>query len=104
MKDFSQLNVSQQQNGFIGTRIDMPDVFNQPIIVHAFKVAPSKFPKPGREECLHMQIEVEGKKRVLFCTSRVMINTLQNIDPEDFPFKTVIKKNDKRFEFTGCPI
>lgn len=100
MKDFSQLNVNHQQKGFVGNSIEMQEVFNQPIIVHAFKVEPSKYPKPGREECLHLQIEVNGSKRVLFCSSGVMIRTLQQIDPEDFPFKTVIKKIEKRFEFT----
>ena len=78
----------------------MQEVFDKEIVVHDYKIAPSKFPKPGREDCLHLQFELDGKMRIVFVSSGVMMKVLELIPKSDFPFKTVIKKVHKRFEFS----
>lgn len=102
MKDFKQLQIKidPEQVGLIGNRIDIGNVFNEEIIIHSYKIADSKFPKPGRERCLHLQVELNGEMRVMFLTSTSLINVLERIPRDEFPFKTTIKKNQKRFEFT----
>lgn len=102
MKKFSQLGIKMDvlETGFIGNKIEVSEIFNQEISVHAFKIVPSKFPKPGRDNCLHMQIELNGEKRVVFVTSEVLMRVLKQIPDNDFPFVTTIRKNQKRFEFT----
>jgi hypothetical protein len=102
MKSFSQLEIKidYQQTGFVGNKIEVSELFNQEISVFAYKIVPSKFPKPGRDNCLHMQIELNGEKRVVFVTSEVLMRVLKQIPDDDFPFKTTIKKNQKMFVFT----
>lgn len=102
MKSFSQLGIKMDydQSGFVGNKIEVAEIFNQQVTVHAYKITESKFPKPGRERCLHMQIELNGEKRVVFVTSEVLMRVLDSIPKDDFPFTTTIRKNQKRFEFT----
>ena len=102
MKSFSQLKIkiNHKQSGFVGNKIEVSEVFNEEIAVHAFEVTPSKYPRPGRERCLKMQIEINNEKRVMFLSAESLISVLEQLSDEDFPFKTVIKKNQKRFEFT----
>jgi hypothetical protein len=67
--------------------------------VYGYKIGNSKFDR-GSGKCLTMQIEVDGVRRVVFTGSVRLMGMLEQTQDSDFPFATVIKKEDKRFEFT----
>lgn len=67
IKKFSQLGIRLINNGFEGEKIKIERVLNREVIIHDFKIEPSKFPDKN-EKCLHMQISVDNQKRVIFCT------------------------------------
>jgi len=104
MRQFKDLGISTTESGFVGNKIEMHNILNQPIEVHAFKIVPSKYPEKGNGKCLHLQISVEGTKYVLFTGSGVLMNTIEKIPAAELPFATkIISKGsglNKRFEFS----
>ena len=99
MKTFSELGIKDEKQRFTGAKIDVFDIFNQEIIVYAYKVEKSKFDKEY-DKCLHLQFSLNGTMHVSFIGSRNLVETIEQIRPEDFPFKTTIRKKDKRYVFT----
>jgi hypothetical protein len=98
MKKFSELNIKPDHQFLTGEKIKITKILNKPIIVHSFLVNNSKFDnKPG--ECLTLQIEVDGEKRILFSGSKVLISMINQVNKEDFPFQTTIVKEGETFEF-----
>lgn len=94
------MNIKPTQKSFVGKSLEIEEIFNQEIIVHYYEIGPSKFPEKGNGKCLKMQIEYEGRKRVVFTGSGVLMDQIEQVEESKFPFKTIIVKNDKRFEFT----
>jgi hypothetical protein len=69
------------------------------IVVHDYIVGPSKFSDKGNGKCLQLQLEVSGEMRVLFSGSGVLMDTIERVPKEDFPFSTTIEEINERFEF-----
>lgn len=99
MKTFSELGIKDEKKRFIGTKVDVFDIFNQEIEVHAFKVEPSTIGK-DYDKCLHLQFKMNDNMHVAFIGSKNLVDTIEQVKPEDFPFKTTIRKKDKRYLFT----
>ena len=99
MKSFKDLGIKATQGNFIGSKIDMFSILNREITVHAYKIDKSKYDK-WSGKCLQLQITLDGTKHVVFTGSVSLMGVLEQTKPEDFPFTTTIKKDDKRFEFT----
>lgn len=100
--NFSELGITAQGSGFVGNRIDITEILNQEIIVHDFKIGPSKFPKPNRPDRMDLQIEIDNVKRITWSGSGPLIEMIQKVPKGSFPFKTTIKKekDSKRLLFT----
>lgn len=97
MKKFSDLGVKTElQETLTGDKIKMHKVLNRSITVHNFRIEPSKF----TGQCLYMQIEMDGEKRVVFTGSVGLLQVIQKIPKTDFPFTTTIVKENDRYEFT----
>jgi hypothetical protein len=93
MKDFSELKIKIESKRFVGDKIKINKVVGKKIIVHAFKIKPSKFEDAGN--CLTLQIEIENEKRVIFTRGSALIDVLIQADPiNDLPFKTTIVRDD----------
>lgn len=101
MKEFKELNVVAEESGFIGRDIEIHKVFNRKVIVHRFKIGPSKF-KDGKGNglCLTLQITIDDEKRVIFTGSGVLQNLIKQLKEDDFPFTTTIVKEGDAFMFT----
>lgn len=99
MKEFSAMNITKKVQGFIGDKISIDYILNQPIIVHAFKIEPSKFPKKGNDKCLYMQITFNNEKRLFMTSSTGLMDLIQQVAPENFLFKATIVKQDRGLEF-----
>jgi hypothetical protein len=101
MNKFSQFNIRISTSGFEGDKIRISKILNIEIIVHDFKIEDSKiFKDRGTCKCLHLQISVSNKKHILFTSSRGLIESIQQVSKNDFPFTTTIKEENERYLFT----
>jgi hypothetical protein len=100
MKKFGELNIENNHKSMVGEKMKMAKVLNRQIIVHSFRVEKSKYPKNKSGMCLYLQIEIEGVKWVIFTGSDVLLEQIEQVDINDFPFITTIQKNNEYFEFT----
>lgn len=99
MKTFSEFNIMPSEGNLRGPKIKVKEVLGKEIIVHGFKVTPSKF--NTEKKCLHIQIEHQDQKRVIFTSAHALVEVIQQIPkPAGFPFKTIIRKQNDRYEFT----
>lgn len=99
MKEFKELDLNAGVR-FIGEKIKIHKILDKKIIVHDYKVGPSKY-KVGTQ-CLSLQIEISDEKRVVFTSASVLIELLEQTNrATDFPFKTTIVREVENgpFEF-----
>lgn len=101
MKKFSDFNIKPTNKAFAGKKISFAEIFNIPIIVNDYKIEESKYPgKNKSDKRLQLSIVIDNENCITFTGSDNLMETIQQIAKEDFPFQTVIKKREKRFEFT----
>lgn len=101
MNIFNSFNITVTARGFEGDKIKMSKILNREIEVHDFKIEPSKvFQDRGTGQCLHLQIAINGDKHIVFTSATALIEAIQKVPKDGFPFKTVIKQDGERFLFT----
>ena len=98
MNSFKDLNIKPTINAFTGDKVKVKSLLNQPITVLDFKVGPSTA-KPGTD-CLTVQIEKAGEKRIFFTGSKVLIDQINRVPKEKFPLVATIKGDNDYYEFT----
>lgn len=99
MTKFSELNIKPRVQGMEGEKKQIHEVLNVEIMIHSFRIEDSKFKDKG-DKCLWMQISIDNKKHPLFSGSRVLIDEIQRVPEDKFPFTATIIRNGKRLEFT----
>ena len=103
MTQFSDLKIDTDSKCFEGDSISIERVFNEPITVIDFKIKDTKIERnieKGLTKCLHLSIIHKGEKRLIFTGSTGLMDVIQKIPKDSFPFTTTIKKEYKRFIFT----
>lgn len=99
MNSFSQFNIKASAKGFEGEKIKMSRILNREIVVHDFKIEESKvkdFRERGSGKCLHMQISFDNRKHIVFTSSSGLMETIQQVPKEGFPFtSTIVQENDR---------
>ncbi|MFT3704676.1 MAG: hypothetical protein QM802_20090 [Agriterribacter sp.] len=98
MKQFKDLGIKSITQNFIGDKIKISRLINREIVVHDYRVEQSKYDK-GNGKCLHLQIEVDNSKHVVFTGSSVLMDTIQKVPKTELPFKTTIVKENEHYEF-----
>lgn len=98
MRKFSDLKIKPNLKSFVGQKISISRIFNLEIEVIDFKIGPSSA-KPGTD-CLDLQIKIGHQMHVIFTGSKVLMQMIQEVPKEAFPFTTKIMNNDGHFEFT----
>lgn len=98
MNKFKDFNIKPQLNSFTGDKINVDRILNTEIEVLQFKIEESK--KKIGTKFLTLQIEKSGIKHVVFTGSTVLINMIQQVPEDKFPFKTTIVKESGHLEFT----
>lgn len=98
MFNFKDFGIKPKENTFTGKKIDVDDVLNIEVIVEGFKIQDST--KKHGTQYLTLQLDVEGVKRIVFTGSKNLMDMISQVPEKKFPFKTTIKKNDKKLEFT----
>ncbi len=99
-KKFSDLGIKITHTKFVGEKIRLAKVLNTEIMVHGYRIKPSKYPEKGSDNCLHLQISVGDKKYVAFSIAKVLMETLPKIPESSFPFSTKIINDNDSYEFT----
>jgi hypothetical protein len=103
MNRFSQFNIKPAAKGFEGDKVKMAKILNREITVHAFKIEESKvtaFKEKGSNKCLHLQISFNDEMHIVFTSSVGLIETIQQVLINKFPFTTTIIEENDRYLFT----
>lgn len=87
-KSFKDFNIKPRTRGFSGPKIEITDVINKQVMIEDYRVEPSKHKKG--EMCLYLQILFEEKQRVIFIGSKILIEMIEQVPKENFPFTTTI--------------
>lgn len=98
MRKFSDLKIKPKLKSFTGEKISLSRIFNTEITVIDYVIEPST-KKPGTER-LKLQIKKGETLHVVFTGSTVLMQMIQEVPKQAFPFQTTIVNNDCHFEFT----
>lgn len=98
IKSFRDFKITTERRAFTGDKIKVEKVLNIEIIVHTFKIEPSKV-KPGTE-LLTLQIEKQGTRHILWTSSVYLMDAIRKVPADGFPFTTTIIKQDEHLDFT----
>jgi hypothetical protein len=82
-----------------GDKVSIEQILNREIEITGYKITGSKFKKDGRDQCLTLQFQMDGKKFVAFTGSQVLISQVERYSSE-IPFSTTITKQFKYFTMT----
>jgi hypothetical protein len=98
MASFKDFNIVPKAKRFVGEKIKLQKLLNLPIKVYDFNIEPSK--KKEGTKFLTVQIEFSGEKRIFFTGSTVLMDMIQQVPHQGFPFDTTIKQENDAYEFT----
>lgn len=98
MKQFSDFGIKLKNSHFVGDKIRIAKVFNREIIIHGYKIEPSKF-KDKSENRLCLQIELNNEKHIIFTSSTVLKDQITQVTDDLFPFRATITQVGEHFEF-----
>jgi hypothetical protein len=98
MKRFSEMDIAPLHT-FIGDSIKIDKVIGKEIVIDTYRIVESKYNKNESGKCLHLQIEFDNEKRVLFTGSDRLMNQINQVVKEDFPFIAKIERRGRGFEF-----
>lgn len=96
MKSFSDFGIESSQEAFTGDKIKIERLLNLPILVLKYKIGQSNF--KGR--LLTLQIKKGESEHVVFTGSATLIEMIEKVPADGFPFQATIIKKDERFIFT----
>lgn len=101
MKRFSDFDIKAPAGAFEGKKIKLEDIFNVAIVVSAYRIEESKFKgKNKSNNRLQLSIIYNNESYISFTGSDTLMEMIKLVPDDCFPFETVIKKREKRFEFT----
>lgn len=99
MKSFSELGIQAPKKGLEGDKIKIDRILNRQITVHDYRIVPSKFAEKGNGNRLDLQISIGESKHVVFTGSTALMDVIERIPKDEFPFTATIIKENERFEF-----
>ncbi|MBA4852042.1 hypothetical protein [Emticicia sp. BO119] len=97
MKKFSDFEIKNEQKTFVGDKIKISKILNKEIVVLGFEIKDSTVFKG---KCLYLQIEVGDKKHLVFTGSKMLIESIQKVPKDGFPFETTIVEENEMYQFT----
>lgn len=98
MNHFKDFNIKPKLPAFSGDKIKIDRVLNTEITIKAFKITDSTA-KPGTK-VMTLQITKGDTDHIIFTGSAILMDMIQQVPPENFPFKTTIIKESEHLEFT----
>lgn len=100
MNKFSEFNIKPSLPNFVGQKIEINKVLNRVITVHDYRISDSNYKEKGNDKYLTLQITIGETKRVIFSGSKYLIEQIEKVSKEKFPFTTTIISEDDRYEFS----
>lgn len=101
MNNFGQFDIKYEDKCFVGDKVKMNKILGKEIIVHDFKIGDSiVFKERGTGKCLCIQITFNAEKHIVFTGSCGLIEMIQMVPKDGFPFTTTIIEENERFMFT----
>ena len=97
VKRFSDF--AEEDGPLEGDKVKIESVLNQEIFITGYKITKSKYKKEGMEQCLTVQFETDGDKKIFFTGSNVLIDQLEKYGHE-IPFMATVKKIDRYYTFS----
>lgn len=94
MKNFSEF--CDETKPLEGDKMRLDEAINIVLVVTGYKIVQSKFKDA---KCLHLEVEIDGVKRVIFTGSTILIEQIEKYHNE-IPFCTTIIKNKRYYTFT----
>jgi hypothetical protein len=82
-----------------GDKVKIEAILNQEIFVTGYKIKKSRYAKNGVDQCLTVQFETDGNKKIFFTGSNILIEQIEKYENE-IPFMTIIKKIDRYYTFS----
>lgn len=98
MHDFKSFGIENTYENLIGDKIKAERVLNKEIVVEKYRLEDSKHFEG--ERCLHLQVLKGEDRHVIFTSSASLINAIERVPKDKFPFKTTIIKPDGRYLFS----
>jgi hypothetical protein len=98
MNSFKDFKIKPSSLSFVGEKVRMTKILNSEIIIHDFIVKDSE-KKPGTKY-LTLQISRKGEKEIVFTGSKTLMDMIEQVPKEKFPFTTTIIQDDQMFQFT----
>jgi len=96
--NFKDFNIKPKPLNFVGDKIQMAKIFNFEIKVFYYKIEEST--KKENTKCLTIQIEKQGVKRIIFTGSTTLMEQIERVPKDKFPFNTkIIMGDNDRYEF-----
>jgi hypothetical protein len=92
MKDFGEFQIKPDREGFVGDKISINSILNVNIIVVKYKIENSKFEGKGKR--LDLQIIFKNIYRVCWISSKNLIEMIEKVPKDGFPFTAKILKAD----------
>ncbi len=99
MNRFSDLGITPTHKRLVGDKIKISKILNREILVKDYRLEESKYDKNKSGKCLFLQIEMDGVRHVVFTGSDVLIDMIEQVPKEKFPFLASIVKEGECFEF-----
>lgn len=98
MNNFKNFNIKPELSTFTGEKIKIDKILNAEISVLGYKIDDSKL-KPGTK-LLTLHLEKQNTKHVLFSGSTILMQMIEKVAKDKFPFSTTIVKESEHLEFT----
>ncbi|WBS75693.1 hypothetical protein PF438_04195 [Elizabethkingia meningoseptica] len=98
MKNFKEFNIVPTFTAFVGDKIKLSKVINTEIIINDYKIKDSE-KRPGTKY-LTLQITRKGEKEVIFTAAKTLMDMIEQVPKDEFPFMTTITQDDQMYQFT----
>lgn len=82
-----------------GDKMRIDDILNREVVILAYSIKDSRYSKNESGKHLTLQIEINGKKYVIFTGSDVLIDQIEKYDHE-LPFLATIRKINRYYSLT----
>lgn len=99
VKKFSDFLIAVPESRFSGDKIKIAKLLNKQIVVLNYKITDSKFSDEGLKKRLDIQIELNDEKHILFTGSKILMEMIEQVGKDNFPFETVITKEGEAYQF-----
>ena len=87
---------AQEEGPLDGEKVKLDSILNLEIIITGYKIKKSKYGASNSGQCLTVQFEQDGKHKIFFTGSEVLMQQFEKYGQE-IPFLATIKRIDRYY-------